>query len=134
MNCDYIVVHCSDSPHGRGDTAGTIHGWHLARGWSGIGYHYVIEEDGRIIPGRPVFRDSKKFWPGAHVRRYNNRSIGICLIGRDTFTDPQMESLRFQLDGLKEIWPEAKIVGHCELDNSKTCPNFDVQAFLARQI
>ena len=56
MNIDAIVVHCSDSPHGRGNNAETIHGWHLARKWSGIGYHYVILEDG-TVQGELEFRN-----------------------------------------------------------------------------
>ena len=28
--------------------------WHKERGWSGIGYHYVIKRDGQIELGRPI--------------------------------------------------------------------------------
>ena len=34
-----IVIHCSDSSYG---TVDIIDHWHKMRGWSGIGYHYVI--------------------------------------------------------------------------------------------
>ena len=121
MYIDRIVVHCSDSPHGRGDGAEDIHYWHKQRGWSGIGYHYVIKEDGRIENGRP------QYWEGAHVRGHNANTLGICLIGKDEFTPDQFDSLRGLLDRLRVEHPSAVIVGHRDLDSSKTCPNFDVQ-------
>lgn len=117
----YLVVHCSDSPQGRGDNAETIHRWHKARGWSGIGYHYVITEDGAIDNGRP------EYWHGAHVRGHNAHSIGICLIGIDRFTPDQMDALRGLLIRLHGKYPEAVIVGHRDLTPSKTCPNFDIR-------
>ena len=47
-----IVIHCSDTPNGRPNTAADIHQWHLARGWSGVGYHYGICVDGKVGVGR----------------------------------------------------------------------------------
>lgn len=127
MDIQYIVVHCSDSPQGRGDTAKTIHDWHLSRGWSGIGYHFVILENGKVERGRPVY------WAGAHVKGHNIGSIGVCLIGEDEFTHEQTSALREQIDRLKYQFPDAKVVGHCDLDPGKTCPNFDVEAWYLGQ-
>jgi len=120
----YIVVHCSDSPHGRGDNAATIHKWHLQRGWDGIGYHHVILEDGTRQAGRP------EYWTGSHVAKHNTGSVGICLIGRETFTPEQFGALVALLRELKARYPQANIVGHYQLDPGKTCPNFDVPAFI----
>lgn len=120
----YIVVHCSDSPQGRGDDAKTIHSWHLQRGWDGIGYHYVITEDGARQAGRP------EYWVGSHVAKHNTLSVGICLIGREEFTAEQYGELVALLRELKGRYPQAKIVGHYQLDPAKTCPNFDVPAFI----
>ena len=129
MKLKHIVVHCSDSPNGRLDKrfdgAGAIHRWHREKHFDGIGYHFVIDENGEIAHGRPIFPDTKEIWPGAHVRRYNNHSIGICLIGSTDFHKEQLNQLRKQIDYLHSIWPEAAIVGHCDLDPMKTCPNFD---------
>ena len=72
-----IAVHCSDSPQGRGDDAFAIDHWHIER-WgrnSGIGYHYVVLENGIIQKGRWVD------YPGAHIAGYNSNTIGICRIG-----------------------------------------------------
>lgn len=120
----YLVVHCSDSPQGRGDNAQTIHAWHLQRGFDGIGYHYVLLEDGTRQAGRP------EYWVGSHVAKHNTLSVGICLIGRETFTPEQYGELVSLLRELKGRYPTAKIVGHCQLDMGKTCPNFDVPAFI----
>lgn len=133
---NYIVVHCSDSPNMLGDsrldTAGSIHAWHTQRGWDGIGYHYVIDEMGREEQGRPVFLGTKTFWEGAHVSGHNSVSIGICLIGKDHFHDSQLAAARKRIDSLIEIWPEAKVLGHRDLDSRKTCPNFDVAEWYYR--
>lgn len=129
---EYIVVHCSGSPNGKaGDqfvTTETIHQWHLDRGWDGIGYHYIIERTGDEVQGRPLF------WQGAHVAGYNSRSIGICLVGLDTFTVAQLDTLNALLDYLtKYIFKdqEVKIVGHYELNSNKTCPTFNPRKLMS---
>lgn len=115
-----IVIHCSDSPQGRDDDAKTIHRWHLQRNFSGIGYHFVILENGTIQAGRP------EYWTGAHVKNYNTGSIGICLIGQDSFTDEQHGSTVELCRQLQDRYPNAEILGHYQLDNNKTCPNIDI--------
>lgn len=120
MKINKIVVHCSDSPH-RGDTAYDVHKWHKARGWSGIGYHYTINEKGLVENGRP------HYWRGAHVKGHNRNSLGIMLFGKDTFTEEQYISLRKLIQHLLTQYPDAEIVGHRDLDKNKTCPNFDVR-------
>jgi hypothetical protein len=117
-----VIIHCSDSPQGRGDNAATIHGWHTSppRSWDGIGYHHVILEDGTVENGRPPY------WSGAHVRGHNKGSIGICLIGVDRFTTAQLRAVK-HLIGTK--YPDTIIKGHYELDSSKTCPNMDMDRF-----
>lgn len=124
----YLIVHCSDSPHGRGDNAETIHRWHLARGWDGIGYHYVITEDGTIENGRP------EYWNGAHVNGYNHKSIGVCLIGEGIYTLKQLHSLENLMCKLKVKYPHAEITGHTNMDSSKGCPLFDVKEWAATSV
>lgn len=131
----YLVVHCSDSPNWRtdkrNDRAGTIHRWHLERGFDGIGYHYVIDEWGGTANGRPIFPDTKTIWPGAHVRGHNDSAIGICLIGKDYFYPEQLNALRHQIDYIRSIWPNIEVLGHRDLDPAKTCPNFNVRHWYA---
>ena len=121
MNINYLVVHCSDSPAGRGDVAATIHRWHKEKGWDGIGYHAVILENGTVQAGRPIY------WTGAHCRGHNSDSLGVCLIGKGDYTHHQFSALRHQLNDWLVIFPDAKVVGHCDLDGRKKCPLFDVK-------
>ena len=118
----YLVVHCSASPQGRGDTASTIHRWHLERGFDGIGYHRVVLEDGTVEFGRP------DYWTGAHVKGYNTGSLGVCLIGEGgDATEAQIKALSEVLTVWKIAHPQAVIVGHNDLDSGKNCPCFDVK-------
>lgn len=119
---DTVVVHCSASPQGRGDDASTIHRWHLERGFDGVGYHYVILEDGSIEAGRP------EYWQGAHAGKDNKGSLGICLIGQGgDATDKQMFALAQLIQGLDHKYDGVEVVGHGDLDPRKSkCPGFDV--------
>ena len=125
-NINKIIVHCSATPEGREVSADTIDQWHKKRGWSGIGYHYVVALDGRIEYGREITKQ------GAHVKGHNKGSIGICYIGgcdsamnsKDTRTLEQKESLLLLLKTLKKMHPDATIHGHNEFAN-KACPCFD---------
>lgn len=45
------------------------------RGWNDIGYTFAIGGDGRIYEGRGFNV------VGAHAPRYNDKSVGICMIG-----------------------------------------------------
>ena len=123
-----VVVHCADTPPDRDVDAAEIRRWHTEeRGWSDIGYHWVIKRDGEIEPGRPEERN------GAHVKGHNKNSIGVCLVGgghgRFNYTWKQLEALGHLLQQLAARYPSVKIRGHCDLDAAKTCPNFDLEWF-----
>lgn len=130
---DLLIVHCTATPEGKNFTTTDIKRWHTApkpngRGWSDIGYHYVIYLDGSIHNGRDVDLI------GAHVTGHNYNSIGIVYVGgtdkngkaKDTRTDAQKQSLIKLLKELKEKYPKATIHGHSEYAN-KACPCFDVK-------
>ena len=122
MNIKLIVVHCSDSPQGRGDNAETIHRWHQEQGWDGIGYHAVILEDGVVQLGRPPY------WFGAHAKIENRESLGVCLIGKGgDATDDQLKTLRTLINSWEKDFPGAEVIGHRDVDSSKTCPGFDAK-------
>tara|TARA_B100001248_G_C27322210_1_gene427322 strand:- start:398 stop:811 length:414 start_codon:yes stop_codon:yes gene_type:complete len=127
---DKIVVHCSATPEGRDVSAATIDQWHKERGWSGIGYHFVVALDGNIEYGRDLNKT------GAHVKGHNTGSIGICYIGgldsvsrtaKDTRTSEQKESLLDLIKTLKKLHPFATVHGHNEF-SSKACPCYDVKS------
>ncbi len=120
-NIKFLIVHCSDTEDDKILGAKDIHKMHLGFGWDGIGYHKVILRSGKIENGRP------EYWIGAHVKGKNKISLGVCLIGRNNFTENQFLSLKTVLINWKLSYPLAKIVGHCNIGNTqKTCPNFDV--------
>lgn len=121
-----IIVHCSATKEGKDFTVADIKRWHLERGYSDIGYHYVIYRDGSVHEGRNVNIS------GAHCTGHNSHSIGVCYIGgldadgkaKDTRTDSQKISLLKLLKQLKSVYPKATIHGHCEYAN-KACPSFN---------
>lgn len=173
-----IVIHCSASPDAdalfRGKTgtasfrnpAQVIDDWHFAPphefrrtdawrlrqnpGLAAIGYHYVIDRSGLVLTGRHVDEI------GAHARHYNQKSIGICLVGIEQFSPAQWSSLSHlvtsevaritghngpgnrnspltpaaavRLAGERSIM----ICGHRDLPNvHKSCPGFDVEQWLS---
>lgn len=126
-NINELIVHCSATPEGKSFTTDDIKKWHLARGFSDIGYHYVIYLDGSVHAGRSIDKI------GAHCTNHNSHSIGICYIGgvakdgktpKDTRTEAQKKSLIKLLKDLLVLYPKASIHGHRDFAN-KACPSFD---------
>lgn len=148
-----LVVHCSASPNGKWLNAQTIDGWHKERGFrrddesialqnsmlKSIGYHFVIYTNGAVATGRRIEE------VGAHVKGFNLRSIGICMVGTDSYSPPQWSSLADLVGGLLKRYGDMEVKGHRDLSPDvdgdgvieefewlKTCPGFDVAAWLAQ--
>ena len=97
-----IVIHCAATPNGKPFNISDIDAMHKARGFKRdrqairnfnpnlkyVGYHFVIELDGKVRAGRGIEEI------GAHVQGNNAKSIGICMIGTDKFTQAQWLTLR----------------------------------------
>jgi len=130
-----IIIHCSATREGRNYDVEEIRRWHLKRGWSDIGYHYLIHLDGKIEEGRPIER------MGAHTTGQNRNSIGICYVGgveatrnskgkftpKDTRTLEQKDSLiKLMHELIYKYNKDMTIHGHNEYAN-KACPSFNVQ-------
>ena len=123
-----IIIHCSATPAGRPVTVADIRRWHRARGFTDIGYHYVIALDGSVHVGRPLSV------AGAHCLGHNAHSIGVCYVGgldaagqpADTRTEQQRRVLRKLVRGLRQRYPAATVHGHNEFAR-KACPCFDVR-------
>ena len=121
-----IIIHCSATPESRKTSAEEIKSWHLERGFSDIGYHYIVHLDGSISYGRNIEKI------GAHSRGQNKMSIGVCYIGgldecldaKDTRTPKQKESLLILLKTLKKLHSKAVIYGHRDF-SEKACPSFN---------
>lgn len=136
-----IIIHCTATRMGRDYTIDEIRRDHKARGFSDVGYHYVIYRDGTIVNGRDVDII------GAHCTGHNAHSIGISYVGgldtdgktpRDTRTEEQRASMLSLLVDLRKMYPSAKIIGHRDTSPDKNgnhliepwewvkaCPCFD---------
>lgn len=97
-----------------------------------VSYHYYIRLNGDVIPLLP------ESVQGVHARHYNYCSIGICYEGgintsgasTDTRTEAQRHSMYELLKLLTQKYPEARIMGHCELPHViKKCPGFTASKF-----
>lgn len=124
-----IIVHCTASYEGNAMTVEQIRRMHIReRGWSDIGYHYVVSLDGSIHNGRDVNIS------GAHCSGHNLHSIGVVYVGglakngkpKDTRTPAQKAGLLKLLKELKRLYPKATIHGHREYAR-KDCPCFDAR-------
>lgn len=138
---NYIVVHCSATREDCSLTVEALKREHLRRGFVGIGYHYYIRRDGKVVSTRPIAQI------GAHVRGYNKYSIGLCYEGglavdgspKDTRTLEQRAALCLLVAKLLRRFPNARLCGHRDLSPDlngngvvepvewvKMCPCFDV--------
>ena len=123
-----IIIHCSATPPDMDIGRSEIDRWHKQRGWSGIGYHFVIRRDGGIETGRPVSR------MGAHTKGHNRDSIGVCWIGgvdaqnkpEDNRTQEQRHAMGDLVSELRRQYPQAQVHGHRDFAR-KACPSFVVE-------
>ena len=52
---DKFIIHCSATREGQDISIDTIRKWHVEEnGWSDVGYHYVVDLEGRIHLGRII--------------------------------------------------------------------------------
>ena len=123
-------LHCSASSAKSADNVEEIRRWHLARGWSDVGYHYFIKRNGTIQKGRPINRI-----PAAQ-RGHNTGSIAICLHGaggnppKNDFTKAQFTSLKKLCMQINTAYNgKMKFRGHREVA-AKACPVFDYKKAL----
>jgi len=145
MKPSHITVHCSATQNTATVTAERIREWHLEKGWSDIGYHFVIESNGKLKYGRTVDVN------GAHVKGHNQNNIGICLVGGvDAMGNPSFNFDPLQMEQLRTViktlcWafniPRANVKGHrdwspdlnkdgviSEHEWLKYCPCFEVSS------
>jgi len=115
----WIVIHHSASPTG---SMVVFDREHKAKGWDGVGYHFVIGNgsnsgDGQVevTPRWPVQK-----W-GAHAKtldnRFNDYGIGICLVGNFDDAHPsaaQLRSLTTLVSYLMQTYhiPPQNVIGH----------------------
>lgn len=136
-----ITVHHDGMPpvnlRGKGDVASRLEQIRRAhvgnhddggRNWADIGYHYIIDPQGRVWEGRSVR------FQGAHVKNNNEHNLGIMCLGNfdeqkptpealatlDAFLADRMRACRVSLD---------RVMTHQEI-NPTACPGKNLQAYM----
>lgn len=133
-----IIVHCSATPQDIDIGADEIRQWHKAKGWSDIGYHYVIRRDGALEEGRPVEL------VGAHAKGHNTGTIGICLVGGTDAENKDKAEANYTISQYIAVYnlilhligkyglEITDVKGHRDLPGvAKACPCFDVQGLFS---
>tara|TARA_B000000565_G_C23756041_1_gene366516 strand:+ start:532 stop:960 length:429 start_codon:yes stop_codon:yes gene_type:complete len=130
-----IIIHCAATKPSMDIGIEEITKWHIQRGFSGCGYHYVIKRDGAIETGRAE-EDI-----GAHAYGHNSDSIGISLVGglsedgksEANYTDEQWSMLRELVEELIEKYPDVEVIGHNDV-SKKDCPCFNVKEWRNNEV
>ncbi len=108
----------------------TIRRGHRGNGWADIGYHYIVDPDGRVWEGRPIALQ------GAHVKDQNPHNLGVLVLGNfeeqqptpqalaalDRFVAAQMRQYRVSLN---------EVYTHQELAPT-ACPGRNLQRYMER--
>lgn len=113
-------------------SAEDIHTWHLNRGWSGIGYHFVVRKDGTIERGRPIDR------VGAHCTGQNVDSIGVCFEGdfeKETMPDVQLQAGRELMAYIKGLYGQGLVIAKHKSFMATDCPgkNFPFDELIKKE-
>jgi len=106
------------------------------RGWGDIGYHYLIDRQGRIWEGRRLA------WQGAHAGNptSNRGNIGICLLGNFTGTGDGQHPSSAQLEAMEYLVidlatrhnvPVSRVLTHREI-RATDCPGANLQLAVNR--
>lgn len=129
MAWKYIIVHHTGAEE---KNTAQIRNYHRRLGWRDIGYHFVIEKDGLLVPGRIQCER------GAHcvAGGMNGLALGVALIGNFEERKPYPEQLATLHELLRRLMreyriPVAKVLGHREVNGAATaCPgrNLDIAA------
>lgn len=121
MKWTHLIIHHTGAEE---KDARQVREYHRRLGWRDIGYHYVIERDGRVVPGRPPSMQ------GAHCLAggMNHKALGLALIGNLEVRAPfpaqaaALEELAARLMAEYRI-PVAQVLGHGEVPGAATaCP------------
>lgn len=127
-----IILHCAATREGKDYTVEDIDRWHRVRGFTMIGYHFVIYRDGSIHRGRPVNTS------GGHCTNHNYCSVSVCYIGgcdkdmkaKDTRTPGQKESMFKLVHYLCAKYNLSIYNVFCHNQFAKkACPSFKIEDF-----
>ena len=118
---DYIIYHHIGAVSG---TVEGIHKYHRdTRGWSGIGYNFVIYKNGTIHEGRGLE------YVGAHCTDYNSVSVGVAVVGEYENLEKEMPVAQYKAlleltKYLKKVYPKAELKKHKDFANTDCCGQY----------
>lgn len=125
-----IILHSTATASYLDLDAADIRAMHIQRGFSDIGYHFVVRRNGEIETGRPVDQIGAHCKAGGH----NHGSIGVVWVGgADAHGNAEFNMTRAQLNALDELLPSlcsfyhAQLFGHRDFA-ATACPSCDVHA------
>jgi len=108
-------------------------------GYADIGYHFIIDRDGRIWEGRSLQ------FQGAHVRNHNEGNIGIMCLGnfeQQKPTDKQLAALSLHVRAMMAKYKirakprrqgDSGVYTHQEWSGAKTlCPGRHLQSWVVK--
>ncbi len=119
-----IVVHHSALPLSDGPLQ--IQTLHMhQKGYADIGYHFIIDEAGRIYAGRDIHVR------GAHTGNHNSGTLGVVLMGNFEEAQPpaaQFDSLKVLVQGLIGNYGISYLCGHRDFQPGVTlCPGKNLE-------
>jgi hypothetical protein len=100
--------------------------------WGDIGYHYIVDRNGRVWEGRSLQ------YQGAHVRNHNENNIGVLLLGnfeQQSPSDRQLEAMQQHVSLLMRRYnvPISRVTTHREWETANTiCPGHTLQVHMDR--
>jgi peptidoglycan hydrolase-like protein with peptidoglycan-binding domain len=106
-----------------------IQDFHMdTRGWSDIGYNFLVRNTGAIYEGRGWDRI------GAHCTNWNTSSIGVCLIGDYQTTEPPavaLASIAWLYDqAVHHVGHPLHPMGHRDANHDTDCPGNRLEAWV----
>ena len=121
-----IVVHVTGK-----QTLGDELNWMKTNG-QGLGYHYVIDRDGKVYQTAPLDKRMNQVVPDLDKSYNNNNAIGVAMVAGGTpgeepppFSPAQLASGKTLIDGLHSQYniPTNRIVGHGQIQTDREAGN-----------
>jgi hypothetical protein len=124
---DYNTIVIHHSGNGGAKVPAEIEKKHMdEQSWDDVGYHFLIQPDGKIHEGRYLT------FKGSHVEKANTGKIGILIMGDfehqlwdsdDEPTDAQITAAKSLINTLKGAFPTVtKLGGHRDYKAGTECP------------